>query len=61
MLDWTIASGRPAPDGQPVSLLAVIWRTDGRPAASGVAPVIGRDLMELLAGAEPEFASRTVS
>ena len=49
MLDCAIASGCPAPDGRLISRLADDL-ADRRPAASGAAPAVCRDLLELLAG-----------
>jgi DDE_Tnp_1-associated len=48
VLDCAIASGRPVPDGRRISWLADDL-ADGRPAVSGPAPAICRDLLELLA------------
>jgi hypothetical protein len=49
VFDCAIASGRLAPGGRLISRLASDL-ADGRFAAVGPAPAIGRDLLELLAG-----------
>ena len=49
MLDCAIASGRPVPGGRLISAFAHDL-ADGRPAALGLAPAGGRDLLESLAG-----------